>query len=214
MGTPGPEPSRRRADDDAEADTLGQRERVANEEVDSPLTDLDGPPPASESLPPSCPKPLVSHPTHRLARAIACLALCVLGLGLPRFLLLCTPVDGVTHLEFALRPDGCCADHDHAGPHDPAATEPAADHGSRGQPDAVAAASPCDCEHTELGTELSRLPRFVMPDACSQQPLCGLATALDRFPKGEPEPRLRPPSTGPPRPERRTEQLTSTVLRQ
>lgn len=128
------------------------------------------------------------------------MALLVVALGLPQFLVLCQPGAGDVHLTFVASADDCCGDH--AGP--------------PGLP-ADGTANGADerhCEHTPLGIELDSARRFVLPTALTDQPPAGVLAPRVPPPVAADGDTERPPSTGPPRPERRSAQLVCTVLRQ
>lgn len=137
---------------------------------------------------------------HPITRALAALALLVVGLGLPQFLALCQPATGDAHLTFAGRGEDCCA--------------AAADASARPAGGTAATADERHCEHTLLGIELDSARRFVLPAALTLQPPTGGIVAPAPPPAAGDDCRARPPSTGPPRPERRSEQLVCTILRQ
>ncbi len=143
--------------------------------------------------------------TLRFCRTVAALAMLVLLLGLPRWLVSCSggDVHGPSHIEFAHAPGECCA-HGHAHRAD---VSPPHDHGTL---ITNATANP-NCEHTEFAIELAPVertpataPPLVLGIAGREHASLGTlaAPAVTRLPK----------ATGPPRPHPQLLLRTTTLL--
>ena len=163
------------------------------------------------------------RPAHSpIARAAAFVALLVMALGLPRLLMLCTHDGGPAHLEFAHSPAGCCSSHA-----DEAETAPVDDHlGSSELGGSELGSSELgghrrgnggSCEHSSLAIELGTSRKWQLPrELADGGAQAGLLAWLQAIPAEvwacTAIPRL-PPTTGPPRIDRRTERIVTTVLR-
>lgn len=146
------------------------------------------------------PPPMLPSAVRLPLRLAAVLAVWILALGLPRFLVLCEH-DGTAHLEFAHAPGTCCDD------------------GSFGLPLAAAADDDHDgeralafetCSHRELAFEVAPAPRTEAPTDVAPPPsLCELDLALPPPARDAPP---RPPATGPPRPDAHAALRATTQL--
>jgi hypothetical protein len=147
-------------------------------------------------------------PTH--GKTLACsltlaafvTALAVLCLGLPRMLVVCTGPHCDARVQFAHAQGGCC-DHDHE---DAASADPDGD-----GPEGPCCEDHGHCVDQALGIGVGPLPERVGVDR-EPPPRAQVATTA---PPPGPEVEgtvMRPPTTGPPRPDPRTALLASTVL--
>lgn len=140
---------------------------------------------------------------HRLLLRVALLAATVLLLGLPQVLVLCVHHGGDASLEWA-HPEGTCCHHDATG------NGPVA--GEGGATDETPGIAPGGgCEHDSLAIDLAPPPQ---PDAATAAPL-HFAFAIAPFVTPSPTERAtmrRPPPTGPPRTDARTELRATSLL--
>jgi hypothetical protein len=137
--------------------------------------------------------------TTATTQAVAWFVLLVLGLGWPRFLVSCTGPHCDSRLEFVHAASHCC-DHDHGG-------------GASGHGQEVSLSPGCGgCVDVAIGFETGPLPRKLAVD--QDCPAVTWTTTLPSFhaPDELQAVALRPPTTGPPRPDRRTELIESTIL--
>lgn len=187
--------------------TLARQLRQSVPRTEHPKAPLDERPPSDQSL--ACDWiTLPSNATVRTnrnlnaKRASAFLVAFALLLGLPQFLVLCTPTDGAPQVEFSCARS--CCEHDRPAPG-------IAD--ERGDPEEKPAARDLVPHHVHvtLGCELAPTPAF-----SSEVP--PLAPAAEPFrPLVMPQPRRLPPdqhreTTGPPRPKPVLGEIASTVL--
>lgn len=134
-----------------------------------------------------------------LLRTHAVLALLVLGLGLPRILVLCEHDDGAATLAFAHASGSCC--------HDP--TAPGTEHAPDQPGEATRGHEHCD--HDDLAVELAPAPRPAAPAVPTAAPTTWCT------PQDVPKPAheravVRPPATGPPRPDPQLRLRATTLL--
>lgn len=129
---------------------------------------------------------------------IAWAALLVLTLGLPRLFVICVGPNGAAHVEVVHASGACCAhDAERSASADVDGDAIDDDHGG--------------CTDVALGLGTAPLPKAVSVDL-EHQPHA-MAFACDvRDDRPDATVGLRPPSTGPPCPDRRTLLLASTVL--
>lgn len=139
---------------------------------------------------------------HRLLLRVALLAAMVLLLGLPQVLVLCVHHDGDASLEWA-HPEGTCCHHD-------ATVEGRV--ASEGDVDETPVIAPGgSCEHDTLAIDIAPPPQ---PETATAAPL-HLAFAIAPFVTPAPMERTttrRPPPTGPPRTDPRTELRATSLL--
>ena len=133
-------------------------------------------------------------------RTLALVALLVVGLGLPRLLVICIHADGIGRLEFVHAAGSCCAEEPRQ-----AASTCCADHGS-----VPHASADGGCEHLDFAIELAPPPdgqdhRHAPPSvfgwAQDGATTRSWGTAVPH-----------PPATGPPRKDRRTLLRATTLL--
>lgn len=139
-----------------------------------------------------------SAKAHPLSQVLAWAALLVLTLGLPRLFVICVGPHGGAHVEVVHASGACCAhDAERRAPAD--VDGDAIDDDHRG------------CTDVALGLGTAPLPKAVSVDLEQQSyaMVFGFDVTDDR---PDTTAGLRPPSTGPPRPDRRTLLLASTVL--
>lgn len=163
-----------------------------------PTSTLDSPPDPTESAARVFPLPHVLN----ARKSFAALALLVVLLGLPRFLVLCTAEGEAPHLDFAHAPGDCC-EHAHATGHDEAPT-PA--EGTAARP-----AAP-HCEHSEFASELAPAPRPLHAPAAPPTVALWTTAPPPLASRADAALRHRAPSTGPPRPGPRWSLRTTTLL--
>lgn len=157
---------------------------------------------------------MIRSPHSPIARAAAFVALLVMALGLPRLLMLCTHDGGPAHLEFAHSPAGCCSPHEDEWGHRELDHRELLGHEDLGGHLGVTGGS---CEHSSLAFELGtsrqwQLPRELADGGAPAGQLAWLQSIPAEVWACTPIPRL-PPTTGPPRIDRRTERIVTTVLR-
>ncbi|HZN37445.1 MAG TPA: hypothetical protein VFD82_01505 [Planctomycetota bacterium] len=139
------------------------------------------------------------HGRDTALRTLALVALLVLGLGLPRLLVICIHADGIGRVEFVHAAGACCAQEQHHG------GACCADDGS-----AELAAPGRGCEHVDFAIELAPPPAG-QDHHDEPPPVFGWiqerATART---SGTTVP--HPPATGPPRTDQRTLLRATTLL--
>lgn len=126
------------------------------------------------------------------------MALLVSSLGLPRLFVLCIDARGNAHVEVLHAAGGCCT---HAGG-DAEPTHSDSD---------VAVREPGGCTDVALAVATAPMPKAAQVDL-TQQPLAVLPTIDLISDDGGSSAEGGPPATGPPRVDRRTALLASTVL--
>lgn len=157
------------------------------------------------------------HPrANPAARTAAILVTLALVIGLPQFLVLCTPAGGAPHVERSCSSE-CCQHHgDRSGSghaHDGLGWHW---HGADEDQDPLPDNGHCHgCVHAALGTDLAPTPRS------GAQVIVAAAIATRAPPTLAVPPRLEreidrvwAPPTGPPRPRPILQRIASTVLRQ
>ena len=143
---------------------------------------------------------MLCHGRDTALRTLALVALLVLGLGLPRLLVICIHADGIGRVEFVHVAGACCAEEP---PH--AVGTFGADHG--GLP---LASSDGGCEHVDFAIELAPPPDG---QGHRDEPPPVFGWTQDRATTracGTTVP--HPPATGPPRADRRTLLRATTLL--
>ena len=163
---------------------------------------------------------MLTRSHHRSFRSstslVLLLALLVLGLGLPRLVLVCnesccagrvalTRSCGIQERAANTRTDDADVDACPCCRRQREATTRlgtlAADEGGCG-----------GCSHHALGCEIAPPQAFELPDMPSSEP-CLLATLALHWTRRDCPTAAHPPTTGPPRPDQRTSLLATTVLR-
>jgi len=149
------------------------------------------------------------------AHAAACLVALALAIGLPHFMVLCTPVVGTPHVDFVCSA-GCHHDatagqwhsHDGLGWHS---------HGRDDEPtDGDPTPSndhPHGCVHAALAADLGPMPRAVRFEPPEPEPAASFR-AFDEAPPRHRTERVWSHSTDPPRPRSVLKRIACTVLRQ
>ena len=162
-----------------------------------------------------------SHRTHRFRRctSLVLLALLMVGLGLPRLLLVCNEVCCAGRVAL----DRSCGTQEHANALEAGPTTDGEclcckkARATRQQPRsgggaAVTTPGCSGCAHHALGCDLGLPAAFETPDLPPMGP-CHLATLALRHGTALVATVSHPPATGPPRPDLRTERLAATILR-
>ncbi len=125
----------------------------------------------------------------------------ILSLGLPRLFVLCVDAHGDAHVELVHGSGTCCA-HDHAGDDD---ADPSDDRDLAGCPDG-------GCTDLSLALDTAPMPKAAAADL-EATPAALLDDVARLAASSWPTPAEGPPTTGPPRVDRRTVLRKSTVLR-
>ena len=150
---------------------------------------------------------MIRHGRDTVLRALALVALLVLGLGLPRLVVICIHADGIGRVEFAHAAGACCAQelqqpawacraqHACCSQHDGGIPMARPDHG---------------CEHVDFAIELAPPPAGF---AHHDEPPPVVGCTQDGATARSPGTTVRhPPATGPPRTDRRTLLRATTLL--
>jgi hypothetical protein len=137
------------------------------------------------------------RPIHRpLPLALVCLAVLLLGFGLPHFLVRCTDHTGIARIEFVHTPGTCCDHGDGSLPHEDAATLAGEHEHERGEP---RLAQLRHCEHDDLAVDVAPAPTPQSFPAAHDVPLCARLPILAELAAADPAAPRHPPATGPPR---------------
>lgn len=143
---------------------------------------------------------MLCHGRDTALRTLALVALLVVGLGLPRLLVICIHADGIGRVEFVHAAGACCAEEPQQ-----AASTCCADHGS-----VPHASADGGCEHLDFAIELAPPPDG--HGHRDEPPPVFAWTEDDATTRSRGTTVPHPPATGPPRQDRRTLLRATTLL--
>lgn len=149
----------------------------------------------------------------RMRQALTCLVLLVVGLGLSRRLVVCTQPCCGGHVKLAPSCDGTDSPAPHASAPACHCCQHAGREGPRRGEERGAVRPGCaGCVHVSLGVDLGLPPLATAPDVGTTA-VIALASLPPRWTEVDAVPTTHPMATGPPRCDRRTAILKTTILR-